>query len=151
MRSEALAIAGDEALRHAAERRDRSAIERELKRLFDGHQGLVSLAVRESEDAPSVEVTRGWPLDARTENRFEVVRSLGAVRGGSETSRHAAPAAPGGAETSPHAAAAPGRSETSPDGSAASDDRADAPVVEDDEPAPGAELVAVFAADKARF
>ncbi|HSU41802.1 MAG TPA: hypothetical protein VLJ38_19620, partial [Polyangiaceae bacterium] len=148
MRSEALAIAADEALRHAAERRDRSAIERELKRLFGGHQGLVSLAVRESDDAPAVEVTRGRPLDAGTENRFELVRSLGAVRAGAETSGHAAPS---GAETSRHPAAAPGRGETSPDGSAAGDDRADAPLVEDDEPATGAELVAVFAADKARF
>jgi nitrogen fixation/metabolism regulation signal transduction histidine kinase len=159
MRSEAAAIAADGALRHAAERRDPSALERELRRLFAGHQGLVSLAVRESEDAPPVEVTRGWPLDARTENRFEVVRSLGAVRderrvaprgaaetapNGAETSPHMAPAAPNGAETSPHAPPATSAS-------AAADDRPDAPLVEDDETTTGAELVAVFAADKARF
>jgi nitrogen fixation/metabolism regulation signal transduction histidine kinase len=196
MRSEAAAIAADEALRHAAERRDGAALERALRRLFAGHQGLVSLAVRESEDAPAVEVTRGWPLDARTENRFEVVRSLGPVRGerrlaprddvktapsgaetrsGAETPPHEAEPppheaeTPSGAETPPHEAETPSGAETPPHeaeprsgaetppheapvppGSAA-DARPDAPLVEDDEATAGAELVAVFAADKARF
>jgi nitrogen fixation/metabolism regulation signal transduction histidine kinase len=134
MRSEAAAIAADEALRHAARGRDRTAIERELRRVFAGHPSLVSLAVGGADDAEPVEVNRGRPLDARTENRFEVVRPLAG------TNEHGAPVAPTARSAGPSASA-----------SVAADDRPDAPVVEDDEPAAGPELVAVFAADKARF
>jgi len=71
-------------------------------------------------------VDRGRPLDPRTENRFEVVRSL--VRsdeGEPARPRDSHPVAP--------------------------DDRPEAPAVTDDDVAAGAELVAVFAADKAEF
>jgi len=132
MRNEAAAIAADWPLRRAGALRERAAVERELRRLFRGHATLVSLSVR-TDDGVLAEVNRGRPLDLRTENRFEVVRSL---------------AEPGGrgvrvAPEAPPQAAAPS--------APPADDRPDAPPVEDDEPAAGPELVAVFAADKARF
>lgn len=136
MRNEAAAIAADWPLRRAAATRERAALERELRRLFGGHATLVSLSVR-VDDTALAEVNRGRPLDLRTENRFEVVRSL-AEPGGRKS--HVAPQAPPSAGApSPSASAPP------------ADDRPDAPPVEDDEPAAGPELVAVFAADKARF
>lgn len=135
MRSEAAAIAADWPLRRAAATHERAAVVRELQRLFSGHPALVSLTVR-SDDSVMAEVNRGRPLDLRTENRFEVVRSL-AEPGGHGTRGPPATAAP--------PSASPG-ADTPP-----SDDRPDAPLVEDDEAAAGPELVAVFAADKARF
>ncbi len=169
MRSEAAAIAADSGLRRAARGHDAVLLERELRRVFAGHPSLVSLAVQNGDDAPPVEVNRGRPLDPRTENRFEVVRSLvGADGDGAERSprKHGARGSPAGAhstsessgqEPSPSVSAPPGLS--APPASAgapappasASDDRPDAPVVEDDELTAGPELVAVFAADKARF
>ena len=74
-----------------------------------------------------VAVTRGRGLDARTENSFEVVRPLALG------SAHAAAPAPSSSAAAP------------------TEDRPDAPPALDDEPAAGPELVAVFAADKARF
>jgi len=127
MRSEAMALAADEPLRRAATAHDRAATEGALRRVYAGHPNLVSLGVREGEKT-LVEVNRGRALDARTENRFEVVRPLAT---GLAPARSPVPAA----------SAAP----------TPSDDRPDAPPVEDDEPAAGPELVAVFAADKARF
>jgi two-component system nitrogen regulation sensor histidine kinase NtrY len=132
MRNEAAAIAADWPLRRAAATRERTAVERELRRLFHGHPALVSLAVRSDEGALA-EVNRGRPLDLRTENRFEVVRSL------AEAGGHGVRAAP---EAPPQAV---------PPSALPTDDRPDAPLVEDDEPTSGPELVAVFAADKARF
>jgi nitrogen fixation/metabolism regulation signal transduction histidine kinase len=155
MRSEAAAIAADAGLRHAARGHDAALLERELRRVFAGHPSLVSLAVQNGEDAPPVEVNRGRPLDPRAENRFEVVRSLVGSDGDDlERSPHrhgsrASPAASASLGASP--APAPPAAAASAASSAASDDRPDAPVVEDDELAMGPELVAVFAADKARF
>jgi nitrogen fixation/metabolism regulation signal transduction histidine kinase len=145
MRNEASAIAADWPLRRAVATRERAAVERELRRLFRGHPALVSLSVRADEGALA-EVNRGRPLDLRTENRFEVVRSL-AEQGG-----HGVRAAP---EATPRAAAPRADADAPPGGeredAPSGDDRPDAPLVEDDEPAAGPELVAVFAADKARF
>jgi nitrogen fixation/metabolism regulation signal transduction histidine kinase len=124
MRNEAAALGADEALKQAARGRDRDAIARELKRLFGGHPSLVSLAVRDG-DTELGAVDRGQPLDPRTENRFEVVRSL---------------ASTGKAEPAPRTARP-----------ALTDDRPEAPSVADDDRAAGPELVAVFAADKAEF
>jgi len=137
MRSEAAAIAADWPLRRAAGLRERAGVARELHRLFGGHATLVSLSVR-TDDGVMAEVNRGRPLDLRTENRFEVVRPLGEP-GGRFAPAARAPAAPTPGAASPGASAAE------------SEDRPDAPPVEDDEPAAGPELVAVFAADKARF
>jgi len=125
MRNEAVALGADDALRRAAKSHERDAVARELKRLFAGHASLVSLSVRDG-DAVLGSIDRGRPLDPRTENRFEVVRSL--VR--SET---AEPERPRAAHPAPP------------------DDRPEAPPVTDDDVAAGAELVAVFAADKAEF
>ena len=125
MRNEAAALGADEALRHAAKSHEHDAVARELKRLFAGHPSLVSLSVRDGDNVLG-SVDRGRPLDPRTENRFEVVRSL--VRsdeGEPARPRDSHPVAP--------------------------DDRPEAPAVTDDDVAAGAELVAVFAADKAEF
>jgi two-component system, NtrC family, nitrogen regulation sensor histidine kinase NtrY len=138
MRSEAAAIAEDTALRHAAATRERGAVERELRRVFAGHPELVSLSVR-NDDSVTAEADRGRPLDPRTENRFEVVRSLAEV--GAHGPRHVPLAAPSGLSAAPLPTAS----------AASSDDQPDAPPVEDDEVSAGPELVAVFAADKARF
>jgi nitrogen fixation/metabolism regulation signal transduction histidine kinase len=151
MRSEAAAIAADEALRHAAQGHDRALLERELRRVFAGHSSLVSLAVRQGDETPELEVNRGRALDARTENRFEVVRSLAGARAERRTSPHNAPEASSGAAETPPGTPAPPRTPPASSAQAAADDRPDAPLVEDDEPAAGPELVAVFAADKARF
>jgi two-component system nitrogen regulation sensor histidine kinase NtrY len=126
MKSEAAGLAADEPLRRAAVAHDREGTERALRRVYAGHPNLVSLGVRDG-DKVLVEVNRGRALDARTENRFEVVRPLTFT-------------------PEPAPSAAPASS-----AKASSDDRPDAPPVEDDEPAAGPELVAVFAADKARF
>jgi len=125
MRNEAAALGADEALRHAAKSHEHGAVARELKRLFAGHPSLVSLSVRDG-DTVLGSIDRGHALDPRTENRFEVVRSL--VR-----SDDAEP------PPRPPAHAAP------------PDDRPEAPPVTDDDVATGPELVAVFAADKAEF
>jgi nitrogen fixation/metabolism regulation signal transduction histidine kinase len=126
MRSEAAAIASDEGLRRAAGTRERASIERELTRVFKEHPTLVSLTVRD-DDRPLGEVTRGRPLDARTENGFSVARSL----------------SPAG---EPRAAPA-GSGRRAP----AADDRPDAPPVADEEAPAGLELLCMFATDKARF
>ena len=75
MRNEAVALGADDALRRAAKSHERDAVARELKRLFAGHASLVSLSVRDG-DTVLGSIDRGRPLDPRTENRFEVVRSL---------------------------------------------------------------------------
>jgi len=123
MRNEAAAIAADSALGRAAAARDAAAIKGALERLFPGHPELVSLAVREGDRVLST-VDRGRPVDPRTENRFEVARALArnAVAG-----RAIEPGDRGG------------------------DDRAEAPPVEEGDAEGGLELVAVFAANKARF
>jgi two-component system nitrogen regulation sensor histidine kinase NtrY len=123
MKSEAAAIAADEGLGKAVATGDDAAVKRALERLFPGHPELVSLTVRNG-DRTLGEVSRGHPLDARTENRFEVSRSL---------ARDVPPAGlPAPDADRPH-------------------DEAEAPAVADDEAREGPELVAVFAAKKARF
>jgi two-component system nitrogen regulation sensor histidine kinase NtrY len=123
MKSEAAAIAADEGLAKAVAEGDDAAVKRALQRLFPGHPELVSLAVR-SEERTLGEVGRGRPLDPRTENRFEVTRSL--------ARDVPASGAPGLDAGRPH-------------------DELEAPPVADDEALDGPELVAVFAAQKARF
>jgi two-component system nitrogen regulation sensor histidine kinase NtrY len=123
MKSEAAAIAADAGLGRAVASGDDAAVKHALERLFRGHPDLVSLMVRNGERTLA-EVTRGRPLDPRTENRFEVSRSL--------------------VEGEPPPAAA------GPDAGRAHDE-VEAPPVGDDETLDGPELVAVFAAQKARF
>jgi hypothetical protein len=70
MKSEAAAIAADQALGRAVGAGDEPAVRRALERLFPGHPDLVSLTVRDGERTFG-EVSRGRPLDPRAENRFE--------------------------------------------------------------------------------
>jgi two-component system, NtrC family, nitrogen regulation sensor histidine kinase NtrY len=123
MKSEAAAIAADAGLAQAAAQGDAPAVKRSLARLFHGHPELVSLTVRNGERTLG-EVDRGRPLDPHTENRFEVSRSL--VREAHAPDTHDRDAG------APH-------------------DAVEAPSVSDDEALDGPELVAVFAAQKARF
>jgi nitrogen fixation/metabolism regulation signal transduction histidine kinase len=123
MKSEAAAIAADEDLAKAASDGDAEAVKRALQRLFPGHPELVSLTVRNGERTLG-EVGRGRALDPRTENRFEVSRSLARERRALDPAGRDAGA--------PH-------------------DALEAPPVADDEALDGPELVAVFAAQKARF
>jgi nitrogen fixation/metabolism regulation signal transduction histidine kinase len=124
MKSEAALLASDEALRRAVASRDESAIARELSRLIRRRPSLVSLEVRDGERVLG-SAGRGRPLDPKTENRFEVVRALAA---GTSGAVHAAN------ETAPGA-----------------DEQLEAPSLTDDDTIAGPELVAVFAAQRARF
>jgi two-component system, NtrC family, nitrogen regulation sensor histidine kinase NtrY len=124
MKSEAEAIAADERLRRAVDLGDEAALRLELTKKLRAHPRLVSLAVRDGE-REIANVDRGRPLDPRTENQLEVSRALAG----------ALPPAPG--------ASAKAR--------APAVDQAEAPPVEDDDVHAGPELVAVFAAEKARF
>ncbi len=123
MKSEAGAVAVDAELRRAASAGDPAAVQLALRRLFVGHDGLVSLTVRDGERVLG-HVDRGRAIDTRLENTFEVSRPL-----------EVSPAPPA-------SAAAPRPKEN--------DERPSPADLDDDEPA-GSELVAVFAADKARF
>ena len=122
MKSEADALAADPRLRRAVDTGDVPALRTEIGRLIQAHPTLVSLSVRDGE-RELARVDRGRPLDPRTENQLEVTRALGV-----------APA--------PEAPNAPTK---------AADDQAEAPAVEDDDTLTGPELVALFAANKARF
>jgi two-component system nitrogen regulation sensor histidine kinase NtrY len=125
MRNEAEALAANETLRRAAAAGDKDATRRELERVLPEHPSLVSLTVRDG-DTVIAEVSRGRPLDARTEHGFSVVRALShAVKRSEKPPPSAVPPAP--------------------------DDRPEAPRVEEDEVATGPELAAVFATSKARF
>jgi two-component system, NtrC family, nitrogen regulation sensor histidine kinase NtrY len=126
MKSEAALIAADEALRRAVVSRDENAIARELSRLIRGRPSLVSLEVRDG-DRVLGSAGRGRPLDPKTENRFEVVRALAAGESGAA---HGA-----NLDDAPHLA----------------EEHLEAPRVTDDDTIAGPELVAVFAAQRARF
>lgn len=124
MRSQANAMAADDALARAVEARDERGVKQELARLFAQNQGLVSLSVRDGERVLA-SVDRGRPLDPKKENRMEVARAIG--RG--------APGGPAGPR---------------PASSNAPDDEGP-PASLDDDVAEGPELLAVFGAEKARF
>ena len=126
MKSEAAVLAADESLRRAVQSRDDTAIVRELSRLCRSRPSLVSLEVRDGERVLG-SAGRGRPLDPKTENRFEVVRALAASATGAAHSANANEAAP------------------------RADEQLEAPSVTDDDTIAGPELVAVFAASRARF
>jgi nitrogen fixation/metabolism regulation signal transduction histidine kinase len=126
MKSEAEVVASDPRLRRALESQDIEMLRSELGRLIRLHPSLVSLSVRDAE-RELAKVDRGRPLDPRHENQLEVVKTLGAI---------AAPAA-----SAPEATKKPG---DPPDQPRLDDD-------DDDDARSGPELVAVFAAEKARF
>jgi nitrogen fixation/metabolism regulation signal transduction histidine kinase len=72
MRYEAMAIAENEALRHAVRDADRSRIDAELRRLFALHPSLVSLVVRSNDAQVLAKVQREQPLDPTREKGLEV-------------------------------------------------------------------------------
>jgi nitrogen fixation/metabolism regulation signal transduction histidine kinase len=123
MRSQANAMAADDALARAVETRNEGAMKRELTRLFAQNPGLVSLSVRDRERVLA-SVDRGRPLDPQKENRMEVAHALG----------HGAP------DGTPGGGAASSRQPSDEEPFPSLDDAARAP-----------ELLAVFGADKARF
>jgi two-component system, NtrC family, nitrogen regulation sensor histidine kinase NtrY len=145
MKSEAEAVAADPELKRALDARDEPALKRELSRLIGAHPTLVSLAVRDGE-RELAKADRGRPLDPRTENQLEVVRSL---RGSTpDTPGQAADAVEAPAKSADPLPKAP-EPVRAPE--TTGKDRAEAPLVEDDDVVVGPELVAVFAAEKARF
>jgi nitrogen fixation/metabolism regulation signal transduction histidine kinase len=123
MRSEADVVARDPKLVGAVEARDKAAMKRELARILPRYKSLVSLAVRDDENTIAM-VDRGRPLDAKRENRFEVVRGFGAER-----------------ELAPQL----------PRQRSVDEDGPEPPGTSDRESSSEFELSAVFAADKARF
>jgi nitrogen fixation/metabolism regulation signal transduction histidine kinase len=82
MKHQADAMAGDEALRGAARRRDGAACERVLDGLLPRYGRLVSLAVEEEDGRSLCARDRGKPLDEATERKLEVRRPLGVDVGG---------------------------------------------------------------------
>jgi nitrogen fixation/metabolism regulation signal transduction histidine kinase len=78
MKHQTDAMAGDEALRDAARRRDAPACGRALDALLPRYPGLVSASVEPAEGEVLAERDRGRPLDEATERKLEVRRPLGA-------------------------------------------------------------------------
>jgi len=122
MRHQATALAAHAPLRRAAAARDGAAARRELAALLPRAEGLVSLAVVLDDDTELARVDRGRPVDASRENALTVTRPLS----GDAIAALALDRAPPGGAEDPTAGA-------------------------DEEAAAGPTLVAVFAADRARF
>ncbi len=76
MRHQTDAMAGDEALREAARKRDPAASARAVEALFPQYAHLVSLELEEAGTTLAAR-DRGSPLDDATERRLEVRRALG--------------------------------------------------------------------------
>lgn len=76
MRYQAAAFAADEPLRRAAIANDAAATRRELESLFPRGEGLVSLAVMDEDEVVLAQVDRGRPLDRDRENALTVSRPL---------------------------------------------------------------------------
>jgi nitrogen fixation/metabolism regulation signal transduction histidine kinase len=77
MKNQTAAMAGDEALRDAARRRDAEAAAQALGRLFSSYAQLVSLSVEDESERALATRDRGRPIDEATERRLEVRRALG--------------------------------------------------------------------------
>jgi nitrogen fixation/metabolism regulation signal transduction histidine kinase len=124
MRHEASAIAARPQLLRAAQHGEGSAIDRELKQAFAAHPQLVSLSVHRGGQVLG-QVERQRPFDPKRENKLEIVRPLG------------------GADV-------PG--EEHPGSAAGEREEQEADLLgEGPEASNELELVAVFAADRARF
>jgi nitrogen fixation/metabolism regulation signal transduction histidine kinase len=128
MRNASTAIAANGALREAAAKKDRVTTKRVLDDEFQKYPGLVSLSVLDEDGKTLATMDRGRPLDETKENKLSVSRFLGDEPPPPDT----------------------GKEEYEPEelvldegGDAGSDDQPRQPKV--------AKLVAVFAADKARF
>ncbi len=76
MRHQASAIAASGHLRDAALRKDKQALDRELRRAFAEHPGLVSLTVEDHDGRRLARVDRGRPIDPEKEHRLRVARPL---------------------------------------------------------------------------
>ena len=127
MRSAAAAIAAGAALRKAATAGDAAATKAVLEKELERYPGLVSLAVYGVDGKLLASVDRGRPLDPQKENKLEVTRGLG---------DEAPPPDTGTEQYEPNEP---------------SDDDAGVAPPEEPEAPKAARLVAVFAADKARF
>lgn len=125
MRNAAAAIAAGAALRKATADGDAGATRSELSKELGRYPGLVSLSVYSADGKLLASVDRGTPLDPARENRLEVTRYLG---------EEAPPPDTGNEQYDP---------EEPPEDDAAAPEEPEAPRA--------ARLVAVFAADKARF
>ena len=125
MRNAASAIAASGALRRAVAQADAEGTRRALDEELSKYPGLVSLTVHAADGKVLASVDRGSPLDPAKENKLEVTRYLGGEPSPPDT----------------------GNEQYEPD-EPAEDDAAEP--VEPDQPR-AARLVAVFAADKARF
>jgi two-component system, NtrC family, nitrogen regulation sensor histidine kinase NtrY len=125
MRHEANAIAADAALRHAAGEGDAALVKRELARLFPRYPNLVSLGVKDARGKKLATVDRGRPFDPKRENKLEV--------------------------TLPLAEADPIREAVDREEREAAEEEAEEGEEETDEGSGVPRLVAIFAADNARF
>jgi len=124
MRNAATAIAASAELQRAAQEGDAEGVKRELADQLEKYPGLVSLTVHGKDGKELARVDRGSPLDPNKENKLEVTRYLGDEPPPPDTGNEQyEPEEPG------DDGGAPGEPEV--------------PKV--------ARLVAVFAADKARF
>ncbi|MBK7584270.1 MAG: HAMP domain-containing protein [Myxococcales bacterium] len=126
MRNAAAAIAAGQPLRTAVASADAAATKRELEKDLARYPGVVSLSVYAADGKLLAAVDRGAPLDPKKENKLEVTRFLG---------EQAPPPDTGNEQYEP---------EDPPD-DAGLGEAPEAPA------ANVAKLVAVFAADKARF
>jgi nitrogen fixation/metabolism regulation signal transduction histidine kinase len=125
MRNAASAIAAGGTLRDAAKREDAAGVKRELLRELTRYPGVVSLSVFGADGKLLARVDRGSAIDPAKENKLEVTRYLGDELPPPDTGNEQyEPEVPG--EDDPAAPAEPAAPRA-------------------------AKLVAVFAADKARF
>lgn len=143
MRNAASAIGENAELRAAAERGDRGRVREELRRQFARYPNLVSLTVLDEKGALLGTVDRGYALDEKKENKLEVARALsepGSRRGvGAEAESTGAPPPPSATAAEPE--------EEVEDPELEDPEAPEAPELE----IAGPRLVAVFAADRARF
>jgi hypothetical protein len=74
MRYEAIAIASNIELRHAARSGDRASTKQVLERALSEYPNLVSISVIDASGGTLGSVARKAPLDAKKENKLEVIR-----------------------------------------------------------------------------
>lgn len=144
MRNAASAIAESTELRSAASSGDRDALKEELERQLGKYPGLVSLTVLDAQGRALARVDRGHPLDPKKEYHLDVTLPIARPKAARGVGPEAEPIA-GDREPETAADAAPPEDEVQ-------DPEAESEQPERAEPLPPVpHLVAVFAADIARF
>jgi nitrogen fixation/metabolism regulation signal transduction histidine kinase len=144
MRSSAGAIAENAALRDAARSGDRAAVAHELERQFAKYPSLVSLRVVDDKGKTLATVDRGYPLDPAKENKLEVTRPLAEPAEKRGVGAEASP-------PSPRPKPAPGANSDDPEEPEDPDSELAEPSEEPALEPAVPRLIAVFAADAARF